>query len=318
MAFKKEKSKTWYLLDTQVENLFICEYMPDTPGDYVKVYLYALMEAGRGGELSEGDLAKRLNLSSQDVAKAFLYFEQLGMMKRVQGDMELFSLKERLYGNKNAHRETVATEKGRKILDNGPLKEMIREIQMATGCFLSTVEATEILSWMTDYNASAEVIAGAYVYCNEKGKTNYKYVGKVVKDWVSRGFATKEDIEKYLGETDQRHYAYSRVMKALGFHRTATEEEKRIIDQWMDELNCSMDSILAACGKTAGIPNPNIRYVNAVLTNKRETGAKPVSRNSVKEYYEQLRQAATERAEAAREEVYLQLPRIKQIEDHLV
>lgn len=82
MAFKKDDSRTCYLFDTHVENLFICEYMPDAPGDYVKVYLYALMEAERGQELDLEDLARELRLSKEDVEKAFLYFEEAGAIKR--------------------------------------------------------------------------------------------------------------------------------------------------------------------------------------------------------------------------------------------
>ena len=43
MSFKREKIKDFYLLSTDVENIFINEYMPEAPGDYVKVYLYGLL-----------------------------------------------------------------------------------------------------------------------------------------------------------------------------------------------------------------------------------------------------------------------------------
>ena len=43
MSFTKEKIKDFYLLTTEVENIFINEYMPTAPGDYVKVYLYGLL-----------------------------------------------------------------------------------------------------------------------------------------------------------------------------------------------------------------------------------------------------------------------------------
>ena len=42
MSFNREKIKDFYLLTTDVENIFINEYMTAAPGDYVKVYLYGL------------------------------------------------------------------------------------------------------------------------------------------------------------------------------------------------------------------------------------------------------------------------------------
>lgn len=318
MAFKKDDSRTCYLFDTHVENLFICEYMPDAPGDYVKVYLYALMEAERGQELDLEDLARELRLSKEDVEKAFLYFEEAGAIKREGGDKIFLSLKEKLYGTKRPAPKTFADDKNRKILDNQPLKEMFDEIQRAVGRFLNSSETEAIISWIKDYGATTEVVTRAYLYCAEKGKTNYKYVEKVVKDWVSRGFATAEDIENHLGDADKRHYAYRRVMKALGFHRTATEEERRIMDTWMDDLSCSMEDILHACGKTSGIPNPNINYVNSVITNRIKDQEKGPSRSVVKAYYEGLRKEAEEKSRLAKEEIYRKIPKIRQIEDRLV
>ena len=48
MGFIKEKTRDYFLLDTSVENIFINEYMAGAPGDFVKVYLFALMYAGLG------------------------------------------------------------------------------------------------------------------------------------------------------------------------------------------------------------------------------------------------------------------------------
>ena len=37
MNFRREEIKEYYLLDTDVENIFINEYMASAPGDFVKV-----------------------------------------------------------------------------------------------------------------------------------------------------------------------------------------------------------------------------------------------------------------------------------------
>lgn len=332
MTIKKEPRKTWYLWDTNVENLFICEYMPEAPGNYVKVYLYALMVAASKKPPSVVAIAKALRLSEEDVKKALMYFEEAGLIKREGGDLVFLSLKEKLYGNDvggtghvcsasygdNATGLGEERPKSRHILDNEAIKELFSAVQMETGKFLTTTETDAILGWLQDYGASHDIIAKAYRYCVTKGKTNYKYVGTVVKDWTSRGFYTAEDVEACLKEEDKRHYTYGRIMKSLGFHRIVTEEERRIIDVWLDEMNCTMDQILNACGKTSGISNPNIRYVNAVLKNMAEEEHKGPSRKNVMARYEELREEGKRRAGEARAEIYRAIPEIRQLDQAVV
>ena len=45
MNFQKQNITNYNLYDTPVDNMFIGEYMATAPGDYVKVYLLALMYA---------------------------------------------------------------------------------------------------------------------------------------------------------------------------------------------------------------------------------------------------------------------------------
>lgn len=40
MNFKREKINNYYLHDTAVENVFINEFLPVAPGDFVRVYLF--------------------------------------------------------------------------------------------------------------------------------------------------------------------------------------------------------------------------------------------------------------------------------------
>ena len=48
IRFKKINTRNPLLFSTSVENMFISELLPAAPGDYVKVYLFGLMNAGFG------------------------------------------------------------------------------------------------------------------------------------------------------------------------------------------------------------------------------------------------------------------------------
>ena len=60
MAFRREKISDLFLTETSVENIFINEYMATAPGDYVKIYLIALMYCDAGMAISNEDIAKTL------------------------------------------------------------------------------------------------------------------------------------------------------------------------------------------------------------------------------------------------------------------
>ena len=81
MGFYREHIKDYFLLGTPVENMFINEYMNSAPGDYVKVYLFALMYAGLGTDLTNADVARHLNMEPEDVLKAWTYWEKQNVIR---------------------------------------------------------------------------------------------------------------------------------------------------------------------------------------------------------------------------------------------
>lgn len=342
MNFKREIIKDFYLRDTNVENIFINEYLPQAPGDYVKVYLFALMYADFDIRMTNGTIAKHLGLEDEDVLKAWTYWEKMGVIKKhyeKPGDkfhyqVEFLNLKELAYGKKQKSQKVDSgiPDRLKELMDDDSVKNMYSEIERITGRLFEGREPAEIMSWITDYNANPEMIVCAYSYCvKKKNHSNHKYVAAVVKEWANQGLKTAEQIEDYLEETDNRHYMYKRVLRALGFLRNATEEEKRIMDTWFDQMGFSIDRILEACKKTTGISNPNINYINSVLkawnsgSGERKVASgdgksgsaegKTASIAGVMKYYEELRAENEAKAEERRAEVYRRIPRIKDIEE---
>lgn len=334
MNFIKEQVKDYYLRDTNVENIFINEYMTEAPGDYVKVYLFALMYADFDINMTNDTIAKHLDQADEDVLKAWSYWESLGIIKKhyekpndkFHYKVEFLNLKERVYGkkSKNKNADSKVPDNLKELMNNDEIKNMYSDIERVAGRLFEGKEPVEILSWLTDYNATPEIIVYAYSYCKKKrNHCNHKYVGAIVKEWMNLGLRTIDEIERFLEETDNRHYLYKRVLKSLGFMRNATEEEKRIMDIWFDQMGFNIDKVLDACKKTSGISNPNINYINSVLkawsgnekTGKPGEEGKTNHISSVFKYYDELRAKNESLAESRREEVYRKLPRIKQIEE---
>ncbi len=332
MGFSKEKTRDYFLLDTGVENIFINEYMAGAPGDFVKVYLFALMYAELGVDLTNEDIARNLSMEHEDVLKAWNHWEKMGAIRKVRRDpddkfsydVEFKVLREQLYGEKEPRRQAVSDQNVQSYMADKDIQNMFSEIEKIAGRVISGTEMMEILSWINDYNATPEIIVYGYEYCIRRKKKNIKYIGAVVNNWAAEGMRDVETVEKYLSGLEKKQHLYSRVFQALGFSRHATEEERRIMDSWFDSMGFSLEKVLSACSKTSGISNPNINYVNKVLINwyeEQQSGKvgrrKELTTGDIMNYYAFLRQTETQEAEQRREEVYDRVPRIKEIDKEI-
>ena len=102
-----EKNRDIFLYTSRVENLFISEFMPDAPGDYVKVFLLGLMYAQYNEEMDSRKIAISLGLSEDEVEEAWIYWASRGVIKRhvelaadgtAVANIEVISLIGQLYG----------------------------------------------------------------------------------------------------------------------------------------------------------------------------------------------------------------------------
>jgi DnaD/phage-associated family protein len=347
MYFKKEQTREYYLNDTHVENIFINEMMPGAPGDYVKVYLFALMYAELGLIMRNEDVAKHLGMEIEDVLKAWTHWEEFGVIRkhyedpenRLRYEVELLNLRAMIYGGRKGkpkdRRYADGLARGvRDLLANDALRELCREAESIVGAPLSPEEMQAIASWSADFGMPAPVIAFAFRHAAERksgaatGARRTHYIGKIIQNWAEKDLRTVEDVKRYLDENDHRRSRYRRVLKALGMTRNATEEEARIMDRWFDALGLDMDTVLDACKRTSGITSPNINYVNSILSDWAEKGrgarsaTGPASRGKkqiaeVLGLYEDLREKAEREAEARRQEVYGRLPEVRRFDEEI-
>lgn len=337
MNFNRENKGDYYLCDTSLENIFINEYMPNADGVFVKVYIFALMYADHDARMTNEIIAKHLKISILDVLQAWDYWEKQGIIRKKSKSandqfnytVEFLSLKELVYSkSKKSKKSSDSIPKEHKdLLENDDIKKMYSDVEQITGRFLEGTEHQEILSWIIDFDVAPELVIKAYTYCVQK-RTNgkAKYVASVIKEWVNQGLKTAAEADELLEETDSRHFLYRRILKALGLFRHPTEEEKRIMDTWFDELNFPIDTVLEACKKTSGITNPNLNYINSVLKGWKTEGKIKDSQaktpktsliNTLIKSYDDLREKNEHESEKRRAEIYQKVPRIKQIDEEI-
>lgn len=336
MGFTQEKIKDFYLLTTDVENIFINEYMPIAPGQYVKVFLYGLLYSQNHEELTAKQFAQQLQMTEKEVEKAWDYWESLGVISKKyiintnEYDIEFKQLRSMMYGS-GAHAANTAKNakthnEGTPLVDE-TIRDLIHSVEQAIGRTMSPKESKEVASWIDEIGATVEVIMAAVEYCLEKGKRGINYMAKVVLQWTKDGFKTREDADAHIKSLEMRYGNYKKILQTLGLNRAATEAEREMIDSWFDEMEFNFDRVMDACVKASFISSPNVRYVNKVLCNWYEEAKvdgrnvnkkSTISKADLNKYYEYLRKKAEAEAEQRKAEIYEKIPRIEELDEEII
>ncbi len=326
MEFKKQSVDNYFLYDTPVENIFISEYAKDAPGDYVKVYLLALMYANLGKECSSAQIASALSMNARQVEDALDYWQECGLVERrtkggasTEKETEFVNIKEKFFSKApSGSGRSANAEK----LNNKEVSALFKSIEKETGRLLEAKEPEAVAVWLKDFGMKPEVILLGYRTSVKNGKsTRYRYVDKILMSWHEKGLDTKEKVEEYLAETDRKYDFYRKVFKALGFRRNPTEAEADVMDSWVDDLGCSLEDVLEACKKTSGISSPSINYINSILISKaareESSSAEENARllKAVDDRYAQIRENNARKAAAIREKIYTDVPKLRELMD---
>ena len=358
-----DKGRDIFLHRTKVENLFISEYLPDAPGDYVKVFLFGLMYAQYDLKPDRRELAKLLGLSEEEIAEAWIYWESRGLVRitreKDSSNEEVSHIAfvpkiEELYGKFAEPQQAPApaaqdeemplyvsiddmefdeaiTEK----LVDSRLRELYEKYQVTTGRTISRQEISKIEDAIKVYSIEPAIFDFAIDYCADLEKYSIDYIFKVALRWTEEGCRTVEEAKKLLDRHSRRNDCYRQVFRALGFNRLPAPIDREIMDRWFDELNCTLAEVLDACTAAAGLREPNLKYVNKVIENRRlerggintrlpkdssqsgpaETSAaeegSPVSRKVLADYYEFIRNSDEKKREARIMEVLRKVPEMR-------
>lgn len=262
--------------DTPLPDLFILNYMPQLENIDVKIYLYILFLAKNGTEVDKSDLAKKLNISEQDVSFGFERLQAEGLITRTTHGYNLIDVREneinKSYIPKIEPRRTkLQTERDRKrIAAASAINESFFQGVMSLGWY------TDISAMFENYSFSEEVMIALFHYCQERKALNKKYVHAVAESWFNGGVKTFEQLEDFLESYDNIQKIKQKITKALRLNRNLTKYEEQYIDTWIKDYGYDFNMIEEALKRTVNKPNPTISYVNGILVNWHKKGFKDV------------------------------------------
>ncbi|AOY75340.1 DnaD domain protein [Clostridium formicaceticum] len=287
--------------DTPIENIFIDVYMPIANGTFVKVYLLGYKYACDGDinkSINNTNIAKNLNIPLSDVLAAWDFWESKKIIKKIpissedewDYSVEFLNLKQLYIDNNYKSLQALSQEdveptsyscSTRELIEANKvpeIKQMFIEINKIINRSLVPNEKMQILEWFHQYNIDPPLVIKAYSYCrHKKNVRNVKYVAGVIRNWYDQNITTVEQLQEHLSKQGERYSLYDRVFKAMGFmYREPSEAEMKIMDKWVDNHLFSIDIILKACENCSKTSNPNINYIDSILSDWHKKGIKKV------------------------------------------
>lgn len=269
---------------TPVENIFINHYMPGAPGDYVKVYLLGLKcsYSHQNNYLSDDIIAKTVDISLEEVKKAWQYWETQGILRVIQSDkddsniIEYVDIKELILNIKGKE-----TKPGKKSVDrivlarqNIKIKDMFDYIRKISGRELSQNEIFTFLDWIDDYSFPPEIVVMIIEDCYSRSKKDLPYLKQVAKNWFDAGVDSQEKAVSYANRHKEKWQKYSKVLNFLRIGRQPTAVEEEMLQKWFYEFSFPDEAVLRACELTAKTLKPSFAYIDKVLSEWHEKNIK--------------------------------------------
>lgn len=268
MAFCSFDDSAALFDSTPVENMFITEYMLRAPGDFVKVYLYALMLCYHPTpRMSLSSMAKDLDMQEEDVDRAFKYWARDGLVRQVGDNPVTYSL----YNLKQLTL-TRAENPGDKLY-NQQTAQFIEEAERILKRTLLPEETNLINDWVQVFELPEEVVLMLLQIEmeNSRGRVSIKIADRRAKEWAQSGVRTVEDVEKIIVLGKEREQQLRRLLARLGQRRAPSEDERQMYKLWIDEWGFTPEAIQEACRETTK-GTPTMAYLNGILMRQHQLG----------------------------------------------
>ena len=262
------------LSDTLVPDLFIVNHMNSLELIDVKVYIYLLYVCKNSEEIDTATLAKKLNISEQDLSFSLDRLQSEELITKSTYGFNIVNIKEaeinKLYTPKMEPKKTkafVEQEQARTLAANAISESFF-------GGLMSFSWYTDIGILFDKYKFSEEVMIALFHYCDERKALNKKYVYAVAESWYKGDVKTFEQLEEYLDKIAKFQMTIQKISKALRLNRNLTKYEEAYVNKWINEYKYEFDIIEEALKRTVSKTNPSINYVNGILANWFKKGYK--------------------------------------------
>lgn len=252
---------------TPIENMFLLEYLPTAPDDFLRVYLYARMLCLHP-ELGDGmdELARALHMDSDKVYDAMTYWERQGLVRRLTDRPPTYAILPVMQG--------VSGMSNPMESDYYEYRDFNANLQAIFGSeLLQPKQYAMANDWINILGFTQDAVLKMVEekYRRSRAKKPHGFFNKLnetAAQWAERGIRTVEDVERALEMDGRVEKVASTVMKRLAMNRPATADELKLASVWVNEWKLTLDEIVDACAETTKSRTPTLAYLNSILESR--------------------------------------------------
>lgn len=222
---------------TAVDNIFICEYLRNADENAVKVYLYGLYLAHSGVDTDENTFTTALNLTKEELKRAFEELEAMGVCD-ITG-IDPLSVVFRSVSNNPV--------KPRRIKP-GKYDEFNKELfKILSDRMLSPNELMECYNVIELYHIQPEAFLLIASYCVKVAgeRVGIKYILTTAKNFAYKNVTTIKAVEEELSAYHLQTGDVAEVIKKLGLKKKVDIEDNNTYKKWLS-MGFDKASVLAA------------------------------------------------------------------------
>lgn len=223
---------------TQLENVFIRDYLPYATDVCTKVYIYGLYKCQNLNEVNDLDsFAQELNMKNEDVIECFWYWQSVGLVKVI----ELNPIEVIYLPCKNSYHKFSKLK-----------EDKYEEFVLAVNGYFEGVRQilpTEIQAYievMETYHIDQLALLRIIKYCIEYKDKNvgYPYIVQVAKNWANEGIKNLNAVEEKINDLGLTEAKLLDILKAMHIKRSATLEERQLYIKWTKTLGFDYATIM--------------------------------------------------------------------------
>lgn len=310
---------THLFANLSVPGLFITEHLSSLTGNQVKTYLYLLFLRESGSSFTEEELSSALNIAPEEIKETMEVFRQRDLLQKKGKDVFLPDVRQQFLQHHYIQRALPLSEKeeGKKDAISSIGKQFFQGL-------MGLAWYSDIELWFSQYNFDEDVMFSLFNHCSEKGKLTRAYVAAVAKNWFEAGIRNHFDLEKYFGQHKRLQDMCAHVARRLKRKAPFTEFETDYIRKWVMDYGFREDVIDLALGQTTRISNPNLEYVNKILSSWHAKGWKNASHVNreqdllqTRKDYRKLRQKNLKLMEDRKLKLFCDYPELQVLNDEI-
>ena len=252
---------------TPVENMFLQEFMLRAPGNYVKVYLYGLMQCYHPAEaMSLARMARDMDIADDEVFQAFQYWERMGLVRRVADSPPRY-----VYKNLK-HKLLMPGAEGESVYRYKDFNEALHNL-FDKKRKLHEQDYRRVYEWIEVLDLPETVAIMLIRYCIDQYGLRFSFerADALAREWAEHGVRTIEDAEEMTRNSKQMADDLKRVLRRLGQRRAPSMDEQDLYRKWTADWGFALPAILEACKETTK-GSPTMAYLGGILERQHKLG----------------------------------------------